>query len=81
MINDPDECRALLTTAVVTAHVTPEEHKQIGMLWIHHRDLYGEMLKADVSKLPKLGMKRYTATKVVVRPVQPGLPARRRGRL
>lgn len=59
MIIDPAQCRDLLAEAVVLAVVTREEHKTLGGIFTHHRDLYAEMLKAPVPDLPALGRKRY----------------------
>ena len=65
---DPSECRALLETAVVIARVTPEEHRLIGGLYPRHEDVHRRMLKAHVSQLPELGMERYRATEIALRP-------------
>jgi hypothetical protein len=59
MITEPSECRALLGKAVVIAHVTPAEHKQ---LVLSYKDpLYDRMLKAHVSRLRQRGLDRYRA--------------------
>jgi hypothetical protein len=62
MIMNPSECRALLETAVIIASVTPTEHRRLGGIYTHHEDLYRRMLKAHVSRLPRRGMERYSAT-------------------
>jgi hypothetical protein len=55
MIMNPAECRPLLERAVIIASVTPAEHR--------HR-----MLKAHVSRLPRRGMERYSATGIALEP-------------
>jgi hypothetical protein len=68
MIMNPSECRALLETSVVIAWVTPAEHKLLGGIYPRHVDLYGRMLKAQVSQLPRLGEERYRATGIALNP-------------
>ena len=46
MIMNPSECRALLETAVIIASVTPTEHRRLGGIYTHHKDLYRRMLRA-----------------------------------
>lgn len=70
MIMNPGECRELLDTAVIIASITPKEHKQLGGIFTHHEVLYGEMLKAQVSELPSLGRKRYSAVKITLQPIE-----------
>ena len=65
---NPSECRALLEKAVIIASVTPEEHWRLGGIWTHHEDLYRRMLKAHVSRLPRRGMERYSATGIALQP-------------
>ena len=66
MIMNPSECRALLEEAVIIASVTPEEHRRLGHIYIHHRDLCGRMLKAHGSGEPKRRMERYSATGIAL---------------
>ena len=68
MIMNPSECRALLETAVIIASVTPAEHRRLGGIYTHHADLYRRMLKAHVSRLPRRGMERYSATGIALQP-------------
>ena len=68
MIMNSSECRALLETAVIIASVTPAEHRRLGGIYTHHEDLYGRMLKAQVSRLPRRGMERYSATGIALQP-------------
>jgi len=68
MMMNPSECRALLEEAVIIASVTPEEHRRLGGIWTHHEDLYRRMLKAQVSRLPRRGMERYSATGIALQP-------------
>jgi hypothetical protein len=69
MIMNPSECRALLERAVVIASVTPAEHRRLGGIWTHHAHLYRRMLKAHVSRLPRRGMERYSATGITLQPM------------
>jgi hypothetical protein len=66
MIMNPAECRPLLEKAVIIASVTPAEHRRLGGIWTHHADLYRRMLKAHLSRLPRRGMERYTATGIAL---------------
>jgi hypothetical protein len=68
MIMNPGECRELLEKAVIIASVAQEEHLRLGGIWTHHEDLYGRMLKAHVSRLPRRGMERYSATGIALQP-------------
>ena len=68
MIMNPSECRVLLETAVIIASVTPTEHRRLGGIYTHHEDLYRRMLKAQVSRLPRRGMERYSATGIELQP-------------
>lgn len=68
MIMDPTECRALLERAVIIASVTQAEHRRLGGIWTDHADLYRRMLKAHVSRLPRRGMERYSATGIALKP-------------
>ena len=68
---NPSECRELLEKAVIIASVTPEEHGRLGGIWTHHQDLYRRMLKAQVSRLPRRGMERYSATGIALHPSTP----------
>ena len=68
MIMNPSECRALLETAVIIASVTPGEHRRLGGIYTHHQDLYRRMLKAHVSRLPRRGVERYSATGIALQP-------------
>jgi hypothetical protein len=68
MIMNPSDCRALLETGVVIASVTPEEHRRLGGIYTHHEDLYRRMLRAHVSRLPRRGMERYSATGIELQP-------------
>ncbi len=65
---NPSDCRALLETGVVIASVTPEEHRRLGGIYTHHEDLYRRMLRAHVSRLPRRGMERYSATGIELQP-------------
>jgi hypothetical protein len=69
MIMNPSECRELLETAVIIASVTPQEHRDLGGIYTHHADLYGRMLKAQVSRLPRRGMERYTTARIALQPM------------
>lgn len=71
MIMNPRECRALLEQAVVIARVTQEEHWRLGGIWTHHEDLYRRMLKGQVSRLPRRGMERYSATGIRLHAISP----------
>ena len=66
MIMNPSECRALLEKGLIIASVTQEEHLRLGGIWTHHKDLYGRMLKAHVSRLSQRGMERYSATGIAL---------------
>ena len=68
MIMNPSECRALLEQAVIIASVTQREHWRLGGIWTHHEGLYRRMLKAQVSRLPRRGMERYSATGITLHP-------------
>lgn len=68
MIMNPSECRALLDTAVIIAKVMPEEHKRLGHLFPHNKELYERMLAAPVSQLPALGKERYVKKKIRLQP-------------
>jgi hypothetical protein len=68
MIMNPSECRALLDRAVIIASVTPEEHRKLGGIFTHHKDLYRRMLAQDVSRLIRLGKKRYINSKIQLQP-------------
>jgi hypothetical protein len=68
MIMNPSESRALLETAVIIASVTPAEHRRLGGIYTHHADLYRRMLKAHISRLPRRGMERYSATGIALQP-------------
>jgi len=70
MIMDPSECRALLETAVIIASVTPAEHVRLGGIYTHHAELYRRMLKAQVSRLRKRGLERYSATGIALQPTE-----------
>jgi hypothetical protein len=59
---DPTESRALLQRVVIIASVTRAEQRRLGGICTHHEDLYRRMLKAHVSRLPRRGMERYSAT-------------------
>ncbi len=65
---NPSECRALLEKAVIIVSVTPEEHRRLGHLYIHHRDLYRRMLKGHVSRLHRRGLERYSAAGIALQP-------------
>jgi len=69
MIMNPAECRALLESAVVIASVTPAEHRRLGGIWTHHADLYRRMLRAQVLRLPRRGMERYSTTGIALQPI------------
>jgi len=47
--------------------VTKAEHGLLGHLYIHHLELYEQMLKCRADELPPLGLKRYTNRGVVLR--------------
>jgi hypothetical protein len=70
MIMNPAECRPLLEKAVIIASVTPAEHRALGGIYTHHADLYRRMLKAHVSRLPRRGMERNSATGITLQPTQ-----------
>ena len=59
MIMNPNECRALLETAVVLVEVSGEEHRRLGGIYADHEEVYGQMLNAPVSELEELGLLRY----------------------
>jgi len=80
MIMKPRECRALLDTAVIITSVTPKEHRQLGGIFLDHEELYGEMLKADISRLPMLGKERYADKKIKLQPLRRRRRAASRGR-
>jgi len=44
---------------VILARVTREEHLRLGGIYVHHRKLYGWMLKSPVEKLSLQGRRRY----------------------
>lgn len=66
---NPDECRPLLEKAVILASVTTAEHRRLGGIWTHHQELYGRMLKAHLSRLPRRGMERYSAMGIELEPL------------
>jgi hypothetical protein len=66
MLMDPAEVRPLLEDALVLALVTEAEHRSIGTLSARHPDVYARMLKAPVSRLPRLGMERYRASGITL---------------
>jgi hypothetical protein len=66
MINNPSECPELLATAVIIAHVTPEEHRRLGGIYKDFKDLYDRMLKEPVSQLESLGRERYSTVKITL---------------
>jgi hypothetical protein len=59
MIMNPRQVRRLLEEAVILARVTQEEHLRLGGIYVHHRKLYGWMLKSPVEKLSLQGRRRY----------------------
>jgi len=63
-----DDPAAVLDVAVV-AHVLASEHAAIGPLVTRHARLYEQMRSADLSELPRLGRRRYTASKLKLRRV------------
>lgn len=68
MIVEPADCKDLLEKAVVIAHVTPAEHRDLGGIFTHHEELYGRMLEAPVFELPALGRERYPGTLITLPP-------------
>ncbi|HEY6696582.1 MAG TPA: hypothetical protein VIZ67_00020 [Acidimicrobiales bacterium] len=79
MIMDPDECADLLRRAIVLARIRKDEHRRLGGIYTHHKDLYERMLGAAVGRLPSLGRERDRRCDVELAP-QPTEPARRRTR-
>ena len=65
---NPSECRALLHRAVIIASVTPEEHQKLGGIFTHHDELYRRMLAQDISRLIRLGKKRYLNSGIKLQP-------------
>ena len=78
---DPDECAALLGRAIVLARITKDEHRTLGGIYTHYKDLdlYDRMLRAAVARLPSLGRERYRKWGIELAR-QPTEPARRRTR-
>ena len=72
---DPDECADLLRRAIVLARIRKDEHRRLGGIYTHHKDLYERMLGAAVGRLPSLGRERYRRCDVELAP-QPTEPAR-----
>ena len=64
MIMHPRQAKSLLQQAVVLALVTPEDHRLLGGIYTHHRDLYERMLSCPMGELVPLGWKRYQRSKL-----------------
>jgi hypothetical protein len=69
MIMNPSDCDSLLSAAIVIAHVSRDEHRDLGFL-VDHQAIYEGTLDAAVSDLPDLGLKRYDAAGIVLHPVR-----------
>jgi hypothetical protein len=61
MIMNRSERESLLSEAIVIAHVSRGEHRDLGFL-VDHKAIYEVMLDAAVSDLPDLGLERYLST-------------------
>ena len=67
VINDPDDCDAILRGANVTAQISKDEHQRLDpRMGVTHLDLYSQMLEAPIEDLIELGLRRYEAVGVTV---------------
>jgi len=67
ILMEPRDIEGLFPECVVLAHVTRDEHRQLGPLWRDHPELYEAMLSAPPQELVEIGLRRYTKRSLTLR--------------